>query len=183
MHRSVPRIHTSTARGGRMGLRQRGYWTRALEGGAARVPSSCPGDERYSSRSAVRTHLPQYVYGHSKGIQGTRRVLAGYSWARAWTDLRGVLEGAVRRTRNKYAQSTSTRGVLERYRLPHGAGPLSGATASVLAATCGEGTRTAVRRCVPAHAGVLTDTSRQALARRRTARRRVRGGRTGDSAY
>ncbi len=31
-HRSVPRTHTSTARGGRMGLRPRGYWTRVLEG-------------------------------------------------------------------------------------------------------------------------------------------------------
>jgi hypothetical protein len=60
MHRSVPRTNTSTARGGRMGRRPRVYWTRVLEGGAARVPSSCPGDERCSTRAAVRTHLPQY---------------------------------------------------------------------------------------------------------------------------
>jgi hypothetical protein len=41
MHRSVPRTHTSTNRGG-----------------AECVPSSCPGDEEYSSRAAVRAHLP-----------------------------------------------------------------------------------------------------------------------------
>jgi hypothetical protein len=66
MHRSVPRTHTSTARGGRMRLRPRGCWTRVLEGGAARVPSSCPADERCSSRAAVRTHLEWYVYRYSK---------------------------------------------------------------------------------------------------------------------
>ena len=71
----------------------------------------------------------------------------------------------------------------ERYRIPHGAGPLQGGAASVRTAACGEGTRTAVRRCVRAHAGVLTDTNGQALARRRTARHRARGGRTGQSAY
>ncbi len=37
MHRSVPRTHTSTARGGRMGLRPRGYWTRVLEGCCTRA--------------------------------------------------------------------------------------------------------------------------------------------------
>jgi hypothetical protein len=58
MHRSVPRTHTGTSRGGRMGLRPRGYWTRVLEGCAARVPSSCPGDQMCSSRAAVRTLLP-----------------------------------------------------------------------------------------------------------------------------
>jgi hypothetical protein len=38
MHRSVPRSHTSTARGGRMGLRPTGCWTRVLEG----VLHACP---------------------------------------------------------------------------------------------------------------------------------------------
>jgi hypothetical protein len=42
-------------------------------GGAARVPSSCPADERYSSRAAVRTHPPWYVYGYSKGHQRLTR--------------------------------------------------------------------------------------------------------------
>jgi hypothetical protein len=38
MHRSVPRTHASTARGGRMGLRPRGHCTRVLEG----VLHACP---------------------------------------------------------------------------------------------------------------------------------------------
>jgi hypothetical protein len=119
----MPRTHTSTACGGR-GLRPRGYCKWVLEGCAERVPPSCPGDIRYSSRAAVRAHLPL--------------------------------------------------GYCERYRVPHGAGPLQGAVASVLTATCGEGKSTAVRRCVRAHAGVLTDTNGPALARTRTARHRAR---------
>jgi hypothetical protein len=50
MHRSVPRTHTSTARGGRMEPRPRGYWTRVLEGGcctrAVSVPGVLGGDSR-----------------------------------------------------------------------------------------------------------------------------------------
>jgi hypothetical protein len=75
MHRSVPRTHIRTARGGRMGPRPRGYCTRVLEGCAARVPSSCPGDERHSSRAAVRTHLEWYLHGYSKGHQRLTRTV------------------------------------------------------------------------------------------------------------
>jgi hypothetical protein len=64
MHRSVPRTYTSTAPGCRMGERVLDTDTR---GGAARAPSSCPRDERYPSRAAVRTLLPWYVYRYSKG--------------------------------------------------------------------------------------------------------------------
>jgi hypothetical protein len=67
MHRSVPRTHTSTARASRMGLRPRGYCTRVLEGVLSVCPLRARGDERYSSRAAVRTHLPWYVYAYSKG--------------------------------------------------------------------------------------------------------------------
>jgi hypothetical protein len=58
---------------------------------------------RYSNGSRSMVRLPHCS-------QGTGRVLAGYSRARAWTDLRGAVERAVRGTRNGDAQSTSTRG-------------------------------------------------------------------------
>ncbi len=65
-HRSVPRTHTSTARGGRIGSSSERVLDTGTRGGAARVPSSCPADERYSSRAAVRTHLPWYMLTNSK---------------------------------------------------------------------------------------------------------------------
>ncbi len=80
------------------------------------------------------------------------------------------------RGRAGYSKSTSMRGGTANDTEYPTALRHCGAAASILTATCGEGTRTAVRRCV--HAGVLTDTSGPALARMRTARHRARGART-----
>jgi hypothetical protein len=66
------------------------------------------------------------------------------------------------------------RSLATRYRVSHGAGPLRGAATNVLAATCGEGTRTAVRRCVQAHAAVLTDTNGHARSHAGARRGNVR---------
>jgi hypothetical protein len=90
------------------------------------------------SRSMVR--LPDYSHG-------TRRVLAGYSWARAWNDMgRGSGTGRAAHSQRVHTEHEHAMGYCQRYRVPHGAGPLPGGAASVLTATCGEGTRTAVRR-------------------------------------
>jgi hypothetical protein len=103
--------------------------------------------------------------------QGTRRVLAGYSWARAWADLRGAVERDVRGTRNGDAQSTSTRGGTANHAEHPRRWATAGAAASVLTAACGEGTLTAVRWCGQARAGVLTD--------KRSGRRSHAGARRG----
>jgi hypothetical protein len=97
MHRSVPRTHTSTSRGGCMGPRLRGCWTRVLKGGGARTHGLTKRTER------VRTYL---------GIT-TRRVLGGYSRG-THGPMRGMIrsgavERAVRGTRNGDAWDTSTR--------------------------------------------------------------------------
>ncbi len=141
----------------------------ALGGGAG---TRGPRRLGYGTRTAVgaMVRLPHYS-------QGTRRVLAGYSRARALNDLRGAVKRAVRGTRIGDSQSTSTRGgTANDTDYPTALGHCRGAAASVLTATCGEGTRTSVRRCVRAHAAVLTDTNGPGLARRRTARHRARGG-------
>jgi hypothetical protein len=117
MHRSVPRTHTSTARGGRMGPRLRGYWTRVLKvlkGGGARTHGLTKRTER------VRTYL---------GI-ATRRVLRGYSrrthgpvrgtiCAGQWKGTWGALATATNRARAR-------EGVLQTIPSTHGAAPLRG---------------------------------------------------------
>ncbi len=72
---------------------------------------------------------------------------------------RGSGTGRARHSQQGRAEYEHAMEYCKRYRAPHGAGPLAGAAASVLTAACGEGTRTAVRRCVRAHAAVLTDTN------------------------
>jgi hypothetical protein len=112
----------------------------------------------------------------------TRRVLGGYSegthgrvrgpiCAGQWNETCAALATGTRRARAREGVLPTIPSTPRRW-------ATAGAAASVLTATCGEGTRTAVRRCVHAHAGVLTDTNGQALARTRTARHRARGGRT-----
>jgi hypothetical protein len=228
MRRSVPRTHTSTARGGRMGLRPRGYWTRVLEGvlsacrlraratkGTPAVPQcvhtlngTCTHTRKVASDSHARTRAARvrarWRKGHLRGARthglakrtervrtyhgthGTAAPIRYYLFSqRGRRVLGGDSRGSGRR-RAGHSQRGRTeyehaRGYCQRYRVPHGAGPLQGAAASVLTARCGEGTRTAVRRCVRAHAGVLADTN-GALARGRTARHRAHGGRTGHPA-
>ncbi len=171
-----------------------GYYTLSQAGsestrrGLAAVRPSCalgsgaatrgPRRLAYGTRTVVGAMVRLLHYS-----QGTRRVLAGYSWARAWNDMgRGSGTGRARHSHRGRTEHEHARGYCQRYRVPHGAGQLRRGAASVLTATCGEGTRTSVRRCVRAHAGVLADTNAPGLARRRTARHRVQGGRTGNSA-
>jgi hypothetical protein len=82
MHRSVQRTHTSTARGCRIESLSERLLQTGTRGGAEPVPSSCPGDERYSRRAAVRTHtsiVRDYTHGLTKRTgrartyQGTAR--------------------------------------------------------------------------------------------------------------
>jgi hypothetical protein len=105
--------------------------------------------------------------GYSRGTHGPVR---GMIWG-------GVVEGDVRGTRNGDAEHEHAKEYCIRYRIPNGDGPKPGAAASELTATCGEITHTGVRRCVHRHQRA------EALARRRTARHRARGGRTGNSTY
>ncbi len=69
MHRSVPRTHTSTAFGGRMGLRPKGYWTRVLEG----VLSACAGDERYAGALEDTNGPAQQRRSHAGARRGIAR--------------------------------------------------------------------------------------------------------------
>ncbi len=76
----------------------------------------------YGTRTVVgaMVRLPEYS-------QGTRRGLAGYSRARAWTGMRGAAEqGRARHPPRGRTEHEHARGYCKRYRVPHGAGPLPG---------------------------------------------------------
>ena len=108
---------------------------------------------RYSNGSRSNGLSSSLLAGYS---EGTRGVLTGPCVEPSARGSGRRRAGHSQRGRTEYEHA---RGYCQRYRVPHGAGPLPGAAAGVLTATCGEGTRTSVRRCVRAHAGALTDTS------------------------
>ncbi len=168
--------YTLSQRGRRvLGGDSRAYSHRGRSG-AVRARAARGASDTVLKRQSEHGPSSSLLAGYS---EGTRGVLTSPCVERS---ARGSGTGRARHSQRGRAEHEHARGYCERYRVPHGAGPLAGAAAGVLTAACGEGTRTEVRRCVQAHAGALTDTNGQALALTRTARHRARCGRTGQSA-
>jgi hypothetical protein len=100
MQRSVPRTHTSPARGGRMGPRPSGYWTRILEG----VLNACPPRARATRGTPA---MPQ----------------CAHTFHSTWTDTRKLTSDSHAPTRAARVRARRRNGALARcsHPRPHGA--------------------------------------------------------------
>jgi hypothetical protein len=101
--RSVPSTHTSTARGGRIGLRPRGYWTRVLE----RVLHTCrvPHGAGRLRGAAASVHHGHVRRGHAHGSATARaRARRGAYGTPTGRGARTPAHGAASRTNRAHSK-------------------------------------------------------------------------------